>query len=73
MHNIKDIKNNLKSFKDGLKKRFIDIDLDNILTLDEKNRKLIQEKEILESEKKIISKSKNVAQFEKSKIISNKN
>ncbi len=72
MHNIKDIKNNLKSFKDGLKKRFIDIDLDNILTLDEKNRKLIQEKEILESEKKIISKSKNVAQFEKSKIISNK-
>jgi len=53
MHNIKDIKNNLKSFKDGLKKRFIDIDLDNILTLDEKNRKLIQEKEILESEKKL--------------------
>ena len=70
MHNIKDIRNNLNSFKDFLKKRFIELDLNNILFLDEQNRKLIQRKENLESEKKIISKSKDSSQFEKSKTIS---
>ena len=58
MHNIKEIKNNLDSFKDSMKKRFLDLDVNNILELDKKNRKLIQEKENLEREKKIFQKLK---------------
>ncbi len=72
MHNIKDIRNNSNQFKESLKKRFLEIDLKNILELDESNRKLIQEKENLEKEKKEISKSKNKELFEKSKSISKK-
>ena len=70
MHNIKDIRNNTESFKEALEKRFIEIDLDKILTLDEKNRKFIQERETLEKEKKEISKSNDKSLFEKSKKIS---
>ena len=46
------------------------LDLKKILFLDEKNRKLIQDKETLEKEKKIISKNKDTTLFEKSKKIS---
>jgi seryl-tRNA synthetase len=59
MHNIKDIRNDVEAFKKALKKRFIELDITKILTLDENNRKHIQEKEILEKEKKDISKSKD--------------
>ena len=52
MHNIKDIRKNIETFKDSLKKRFVNIDLDKILNLDEQNRKYIQKKETLEKEKK---------------------
>ena len=45
MHNIKDIRKNPNEFKKGLNNRFIDVDLKKILSLDEENRKLIQEKE----------------------------
>ena len=71
MHNIKEIINNLDLFKDSLKKRFLEVDVNNILELDKKNRKLIQDKENLEKEKKEISKSKDKELFEKSKNISN--
>ena len=47
MHNIKDIRNDFNNFKEKLKNRNIDTDLDNIISLDEQNRKLIQEKETL--------------------------
>ena len=70
MHNIKDIRNDVEAFKKALKKRFIELDLTKILTLDEDNRKHIQEKEILEKEKKDISKSKDKSLFVKSKDIS---
>ena len=70
MHNIKEIRNNLDLFKNSLKKRFLEIDVNHILELDKKNRKLIQEKENLEKEKKNISKSKDKSLFEKSKSIS---
>ena len=70
MHNIKEIKNNFEEFKKLMKLRNVDINLDNILSLDEKNRKLIQEKETLEMEKKNISKSKDEKLFAKSKDIS---
>ena len=70
MHNIKEIRNDIQGFKESLKKRFLDIDVDKILKLDENNRKYIQNREILEKEKKDISKSKNQTLFEKSKNIS---
>ena len=70
MHNIKYIRQNPDQFKDDLNKRFVDLDLKKILSLDENNRKLIQEKEILEKEKKNISKAKDHSLFEKSKKIS---
>ena len=72
MHNIKDIRKDIDNFKNTIKNRNVDVDLDQILNLDEENRKLIQEKEKLEMEKKSISKSKDETLFEKSKEISNK-
>jgi seryl-tRNA synthetase len=70
MHNIKEIRNNIKTFKEALSKRFLDIDVVKILSLDEINRNYIQQREILEKEKKDISKSKDKTLFEKSKNIS---
>ena len=70
MHNIKEIRNDLNGFKEALDKRFLKIDLDKILSLDEDNRKYIQQKETLEKEKKDISKLKDKSLFEKSKKIS---
>jgi len=70
MHNIKEIRNDIVAFKRALNKRYVDIDVDKILSLDEDNRKYIQQREILEKEKKDISKSKDKTLFEKSKNIS---
>ena len=70
MHNIKEIRKDIQGFKESLKKRFLNLDVDNILKLDENNRKYIYEKEKLEKEKKDISKSKDKKLFEKSKSIS---
>ena len=70
MHNIKEIRSNIEDFKESLQKRYLDINVDNILELDEKNRKFIHDKENLEKEKKEISKSKDKTLFEKSKVIS---
>ena len=72
MHNIKEIRANINEFKDSFKKRFLDIDIDKILKLDEENRKYIHQKESLEKEKKDISKSKDKSLFEKSKNITSK-
>ena len=72
MHNIKLLRKNLEHFKAKLKHRNTKINFDNILSLDEKNRNFIQQKETLEMEKKNISKSKNENLFSKSKDISNK-
>jgi seryl-tRNA synthetase len=72
MHSIKDIRKDINFFKEGFKKRFIDINLDEIIKTDEDNRKIIQEKENLEKEKKLISKSKDKKLFAKSKDISAK-
>jgi seryl-tRNA synthetase len=72
MHNIKDIRSDVDGFKNSLKKRFLDLDVNKILNLDQDNRKYIQEKEALEKEKKDISKSKDKSLYEKSKNISNK-
>ena len=70
MHSLKEIRKDFENFKKKLKNRNIDIDIDNIKKLDEKNRILIQKKESLESEKKDISKSKDKNLFQRSKEIS---
>ena len=70
MHNIKEIRNDIESFTKSIKKRYIDLDIEEIILLDENNRKFIQKKESLEKEKKDISKSKDKSLFEKSKKIS---
>ena len=72
MHNIKNIRANFENFKNKLKNRNVNIDLNNIIILDKKNRELIQNKETLEKEKKDMSKKKDKSLFEKSKEISNK-
>ena len=70
MHNIKDIRKDIEGFKAALNKRFLVVDVNKILSLDENNRKYIQQRETLEKEKKNISKSKDKSLFEKSKNIS---
>ena len=58
MHNIKDIRKNIQFFCKKIKERNVDIDFDNLIDLDQKYRTIIQKKELLESEKKILSKTK---------------
>tara|TARA_A100001035_G_scaffold279633_1_gene281657 strand:- start:603 stop:1862 length:1260 start_codon:yes stop_codon:yes gene_type:complete len=70
MHNLKEVRKDFKKFKESLINRNIKLDIENIKTLDEKNRQLIQKKENLESRKKEISKSKEENLFNESKQIS---
>ena len=70
MHNIKEIRSNLKNFENKIRQRNSDIDIEVLQNLDNKNRNLIQKKEKLEQEKKIISKSKDSSLFKKSKDLS---
>ena len=70
MHNIKLIRKDPNLFAKKLIDRNIDINIKNILDLDKENRKIIQDKEKLEQEKKTISKKKDKSQFSRSKQIS---
>ena len=70
MHNIKELRKNLSTFKKKLLDRNFDLDTDLFKSLDDKNRKLISEKEKLEQERGVLSKSKDRSNFEKSKKIS---
>jgi len=70
MHNIKEIRKNLVFFKKKILERNSLINFDNLITLDKNNRELIHEKEKKEQEKKTLSKSKDPANFEKSKNLS---
>ena len=67
MHNIKSIRENPEFFKKKILNRNADVDFNELLNLDKKNREIINKKEKLEQEKKIISKNKDKSQFEKSK------
>ena len=71
MHNLKLIRENLDDFKDKISKRNTKVDFDELIQLDKKHREIIGNKEKLEQQKKIISKSQDKKQFEKSKNISN--
>ena len=70
MHNIKLIRKDPDFFKKKLSERNIKFDLNVFLDLDKKNRDLIQNKEKLEQEKKIISQKKDKSLFAKSKELS---
>ena len=70
MHNIKDLRKNLKIYQKKFFERNFEFKPDVFEDLDKKNRKLISEKEKFEQEKKVLSKSKDKLNFEKSKKIS---
>ena len=70
MHNMKEIRSDLKNFEKKIKQRNSEVDIDTLQNLDSENRNLIQKKEKLEQEKKIISKSKDSSLFKKSKDLS---
>ena len=72
MHDIKSIRKQPDFFAKKLKSRNIEADLNILLNLDKKYRELIQEKEKLEQEKKIISKKQDKSLFAKSKEMSKK-
>ena len=70
MHNLKDLRKNLNSYKKKFKDKNLDFNIDEFNKIDKINRELINKKELLENEKKILSKSKDQSNFEKSKDIS---
>ena len=63
MHNIKELRKNLKDYKKKLLERNFDFKIDEFESLDSNNRNLINIKEKLEQEKKILSKSQKSIQF----------
>ena len=72
MHNLKNLRKNLEKFKTKFKDRNLNFNLDEFNKVDNLNRDLISKKELLEQEKKSLSKSKDQTNFEKSKEISKK-
>ena len=67
MHSLKEIRKNFELFERKIKERFSAIDLKSLISLDKENRELIQKKEKLEQEKKLLSKKKDPQNFSKSK------
>ena len=63
MHDFKLIREKSEFFQKKLKERNTIINIKNLLNLDKKNRELIQNKEKLEREKKIISQKRDKNQF----------
>ncbi len=72
MHNIKDLRKNIKLFKKKFLDRNLNFDEKLFEKLDTLNRKLIFDKEKLEQEKKRLSKNKDSSNFSKSNEISKK-
>ncbi len=70
MHNLKDLRKNLEIFKKKFKDRNLDFNIEEFDKADKVNRELINKKELLEQEKKKLSKSKEKSNFDKSKKIS---
>ena len=70
MHDIKLIRKDPDLFLKKIQDRNSKVNIKSLLDLDKKNRDLIQNKEKLEQEKKIISKKKDKSLFSRSKEIS---
>ena len=71
MHNLKEIRKNTELFEKKIKERNSTIDLKSLIKQDKENRELIQKKEKLEQEKKLLSKKKDPNNFNKSKNLTN--
>ena len=71
MHNIKDLRKNIDIFREGLKRRFIEVDFNNILELDKNNRELIQKKFKNKKKKKKNKLKKKKIKKKKKKIFQN--
>ena len=69
MHDIKSIRKNPEHFFKKILERNVKIDSSYFLSLDKKNRDLIQKKEKLEQEKKTISQKRDKNLYERSKEI----
>ena len=67
MHNLKEIRKNTELFEKKIKERNSTVDLKSLIKHDKENRELIQRKEKLEQEKKLLSKKKDPKNFDKSK------
>ena len=70
MHNIKQIRKNPELYLKKLSDRNYNIKINDLLNLDKSNRNLIEKKEKLEQEKKIISQKKDAKLFSRSKDLS---
>jgi len=70
MHDIKFIRNEADSFFKKINDRNVKFDQNKLLKLDKFHRELIQKKEKLEQEKKIISQKQDKSKFSRSKDIS---
>jgi len=71
MHNLKEIRKNIELFEKKIKERNSNVDLKSLIKHDKENRELIQKKEKLEQEKKLLSKKKDPNNFKKSKNLTN--
>ncbi len=67
MHNLKEIRKNTELFEKKINERNSNVDIKSLLKHDRENRELIQKKEKLEQEKKLLSKKKDPKNFDKSK------
>ena len=70
MLNLKEIRKNPNFFKKKIKEKKSILNIDELLKFDISNRELILNKEVLEKEKKILSKSQDKKNFNKSKNLS---
>ena len=70
MHDLKSLRKNLEEYKNKLQERNFNLDTKEFTKIDKLNRELINQKELLEQEKKKLSKSKDQKNFNKSKEIS---
>ena len=63
MHNLKDIRKNIDTYRKKFKDRNVDFNISDFNEKDKLNRDLISKKEKLEQEKKSLSKSKDESNF----------
>jgi len=71
MHNLKEIRKNTELFEKKIKERNSTVDLKSLINYDKENRELIQKKEKLEQEKKLLSKKQDPKNYDKSKNLTN--
>ena len=71
MHSLKEIRKNTELFEKKIKDRNTNVDFKSLINHDKENRELIQKKEKLEQEKKLLSKKKDPQNFTKSKNLTN--